>query len=141
MARGAEYGRGRPAAHLLGLVALAAVCGGCEAGGAFVPAVSVADFDQKVLQADGPVMVEFYRNGCGACAALAGTMTKLSNEYADRVAFVKLERSVHDVRRRYRIVSYPTLILFRDGREARRWTDEFEIQAYRDGLDRALGSK
>ena len=118
------------------------VCGsGCSAGasGRFLAVESEQQFDQKVLEDDRPVLVEFYRNGCVRCVMLAGTLSGLSKEYGDRVGFYKVERTGGTLLRyRYGVGSYPTVILFLNGEPKANWVNEGSKAAYREGLDAAL---
>ena len=121
---------------------LAAVCAGCaEPGGKFVAATSAAEFDQMVSKARQPVLVAFYRNGCPACMMIGTTLTSLSEEYDGKAVFVKVERSVADVRRSFYVTGYPTVVLLLDGKEYARWLAEDSKDVYRQTIDRALAEK
>ena len=122
------------------LAALASAAVGCGApGGAFVAARTPAEFDAHLAETTRPVMVEFYKSGCPACGLLAPTMSELSTEYADRAAFVKVERS-HLVaqRQRYGVSGYPTVLLFIRGKERARWVNQGSKAVYREALDAAI---
>ena len=118
------------------------VCGsGCSAGasGRFLAVESEQQFDQKVLEDDRPVLVEFYRNGCVRCVMLAGTLSGLSKEYGDRVGFYKVERTGGTLLRyRYGVGSYPTVILFVGGQERARWVAEGSKAVYRHAIEAAF---
>ena len=49
------------------------------------------DFEEKVLQAQTPVIVDFWAEWCMPCKMLAPTFEELSNEYIDKVEFVKID--------------------------------------------------
>ena len=94
-------------------LALSAVCFGCGgAGGNFVEAESEAQFQTMVLESKRPVMVEFYSNGCLGCVSANPKLTAISEAYADRAGFVKVSRSVTEVRQQYEVGYYPTVIVF-----------------------------
>ncbi|MHC4984538.1 MAG: thioredoxin family protein [Planctomycetota bacterium] len=125
------------------LVGLALVaCGaGCQAGasGQFVDVADEQHFDQTVLEDDRPVLVEFYRDGCIRCVMLAGTLSDLSNEYGDRVGFYKVERTSGTLLRyRYGVGSYPSVILFVNGKERARWVAEGSKAVYRQAIEAAF---
>ena len=78
----------------------------------------VADdsFDQVVLGADRPVVVDFWAPWCGPCHAITPVLESLDDELGDRVAFVKLNVDENPVTAsRYEILSIPTVILFEGG--------------------------
>jgi thioredoxin 1 len=73
-------------------------------------------FQQDVLNAGNPVLVDFYAPWCGPCKMLAPVLDKLAGEYAGRVDFLKVNvDDAQDLAVRYRITGVPTLLVFKDG--------------------------
>jgi thioredoxin 1 len=73
-------------------------------------------FEQEVLRAAGPVVVDFFAPWCGPCKMLAPVLEKLASEFDGRLAFAKLNvDDAPEVAGRYEITGVPTLILFRGG--------------------------
>ncbi len=98
-----------------------------------------------MLEADKPVLVDFYKGGCPTCVALEPTFKKLSKEYEDRVVFASFELmkpyfavTSAPVKEQYDIRFYPTVVLFVDGQEQERWALHYDIKDYRRSLDAAL---
>ena len=76
-----------------------------------------SNFDEVVLQAKTPVLVDFWAPWCGPCRMVAPVVDELAEEYEGRVSFGKV--NVDDnpkIASQYGIMSIPTLILFKDGK-------------------------
>lgn len=82
-----------------------------------MPAVHVNDenFDQEVLKAKGPVLVDFYASWCGPCKQQGPIVEDLSDEYAG-AKFCKLDvDDANETAGKFQVMSIPTLIFFKDG--------------------------
>ncbi|MCR4908687.1 MAG: thioredoxin [Lachnospiraceae bacterium] len=78
--------------------------------------VSSSDFDELVLKAEKPVLVDFYADWCGPCKMMSPLIDELSEEYKNSFDFYKLNTDeAGDIAQRYKIMSIPTLIIFKDG--------------------------
>ncbi len=78
--------------------------------------VTTQTFEQDVLNASTPVLVDFWAPWCAPCRFLSPIVEELAGEYEDKITFVKLNTDNDpSIAQRYNIFSIPTLILFKDG--------------------------
>jgi thioredoxin 1 len=81
--------------------------------------VSDSNFDQAVLQAEVPVLVDFWAPWCRPCLMIGPLVAELAKEYGDRVSFVKLDVDQSPkIATKYSVMSIPTLIIFKNGAPA-----------------------
>lgn len=74
------------------------------------------NFEAEVLAAEKPVLVDFYADWCGPCKMMAPTVEQLADELAGTVVVGKLNvDDSQDIAMKYRVMSIPTLILFKGG--------------------------
>ena len=78
--------------------------------------VTSSDFDSKVLQADKPVLVDFFATWCGPCKRLAPVIDELSTELEGKAEVYKLDIDQSpDVAARFKVNSVPTIMVFEGG--------------------------
>ena len=77
---------------------------------------SDSSFEADVLSSDKPALVDFWAEWCGPCKMIAPLLDEAADEYADRLAVVKLNVDENpNIAQKFGIRSIPTLILFKDG--------------------------
>ncbi len=79
-------------------------------------AVTDTDFDQIVLQADKPVLVDLWASWCKPCLIVAPIIDELADEFEGKINFVKVDVDQNpSTASRYGIMSIPTLLIFKNG--------------------------
>jgi thioredoxin 2 len=96
-------------------------CGKCRAelppaAAAGPVPITDADFEQRVLRAPVPVLLDCWADWCGPCHMLAPTIDALARDYAGRVLVAKLDVDANPtIAGRFDVRSIPTMLVFRDG--------------------------
>ena len=78
--------------------------------------VTDSTFETEVLQADKPVLVDFWAEWCGPCHAVSPVLEKIAEERKDELKLVKVNIDEEQgLSVKYGVMSIPTMILFKDG--------------------------
>ena len=78
------------------------------------------NFTKEVLQAQEPVLVDFYADWCGPCKMMAPVVEKLEQELAGKAKICKINVDVAgDIASEYGVMSIPTFIVFKQGKPTR----------------------
>ena len=80
------------------------------------------NFEEEVLKSDKPVLVDFYAEWCGPCKMMSPVIDELAEEKKDswKIGKVNVDESPA-LSQQYGIQSIPTIIVFKDGKEAEKF--------------------
>ncbi len=78
--------------------------------------ISDSSFEEDVLQAEGPVLVDFWADWCGPCNIIGPVLEELSQEYDGKMKICKMDVDANaETAPKYGVRGIPTLIIFNNG--------------------------
>ena len=96
-----------------------------------------ASFETDVLQADKPVLVDFWAEWCGPCKVIGPSLEEISDELADQVTIAKADlEDAPEAATRFGIRTIPNLVLFKGGEEVARFSraaPKSQLKAWLEG--------
>jgi thioredoxin 1 len=107
---------------------------------ASVETLTSVDIQPKVLGVPGPVALDFYQESCPPCHVLEPRLEKVAERYKDRLPIyqVDVDRDM-PVAERFGVMSLPTVLILRDGREVERLDGLIREKDLEAAFDRTLG--
>ena len=101
--------------------------------------VSDQNFESEVIKSALPVLVDLWAPWCGPCRMVGPVIEKLAGEYAGKVKFCKLNVDENQqTAAKYRVMSIPTLLFFKNGERADTVVGAVPEQALKPKLDALL---
>jgi len=97
------------------------------------------NFDQEVLKAAMPVFVDFWAPWCGPCQMAGPVIEELVREYQDRIEAGKLNVDENPkTAQEYRVMSIPTVIIFKEGKAVKKQIGFPGKEGYRKLIEEVL---
>lgn len=79
--------------------------------------VSDATFEQEVINADGPVLVDYWAEWCGPCKMIDPLLHELADEFGDKIKIAKVNIDENQqITSQFKIRGIPTLMVFKEGK-------------------------
>jgi thioredoxin 1 len=107
--------------------------------GQYTKELNEDNFEQEVLQAGEPVLVDFWAEWCMPCKALGPTIDELAADYAGRVKVGKVDTDANQsLSAQYQVSSIPTVMLFKDGEVREKFVGLRSKKDFAASLDQLL---
>ncbi len=102
--------------------------------------ITEATFEQDVLQADVPILIDFWAEWCAPCRMIAPLVDQLAEKYEGQMRVGKVDADTNqNILIRYGIMGIPTLMLFKNGEVAERITGFMPLPQLEPKISRHLG--
>lgn len=102
--------------------------------------VTDANFESEVVKSGVPVLVDFWAEWCGPCRVMSPIIDQVAPLYKGRLKFGKLNVDENqEAPTKFGVMNIPTMILFKNGREAERLVGAMSQDDLQKKIDKALG--
>lgn len=96
-------------------------------------------FEEEVIGADTPVLVDFWAEWCQPCRMLAPTINEIADQYEGKIKVGKVDTdSNREISMKYGIQSIPTVIIFKGGEIAKKFVGLTPKEKFTEAIDELL---
>ena len=101
--------------------------------------VTLDNFEKEVMQAETPVVVDFWASWCGPCRMVAPIIEELAREYSGKAKVGKVNVDEEaELAVKYGIVSIPTVLIFKNGEVMEKLVGAQSQDEYEDAVDKYI---
>lgn len=101
--------------------------------------ITEKNFQEKVMENDKPVLVDFWASWCGPCRMVGPVVDKLSEDFAGKVEVGKINVDEQQaLAERFRVMSIPTLYIFKNGEVVNKMVGARPYEELAEALNQAL---
>ena len=98
-----------------------------------------SNFDSEVINADMPVLVDFWAEWCQPCKMLTPTIDELAQEYEGKAKVGKVDVDTNrEASMKYGVMNIPTVIIFKDGEPQQKFVGLTSKDQFKQALDALL---
>ncbi len=101
--------------------------------------LTAENFEEEVLKAEGPVLVDFWGQRCEPCKALMPHVEKLEEKYKDKIKFCKLDTSKNmRLSISQKVMGLPTIRIYKDGEKVDEVSRQVDAQMIEDMINKHI---
>ena len=94
--------------------------------------MNITEFQKRILEADKPIVVDFWANWCVPCKLTKPILEKLAKEYNDKIEFMPIDADTsREVLEQFQVIGIPTVLTLRNGKVVGRVTGAQNEASYR----------